>query len=349
MSVPSTPPHYPFVTRMIHGLHREGLLTNVASIDIEPEYGYAVRLQYHNGAARITRGNDVGLNAGAAADVVKDKAYTKYFLTQAGVRTPAGSAFLTRWWHGRISARDLMRGIPMRNVNDALEYVNGTLGFPVYIKPTDGSKGHNVWLCSTADEMQQVLERFEDERVRVALIEQPVRLPDFRLVVLDGELISAYQRVPLAVTGDGVTKIRQLLEQLQAAFRLEGRDTSLRFDDERIAARLGRSGLTLDSVPSPLQHVQLHDISNLSAGGSAVDFTNRTADPWRDLAVEVARVFGLRFCGVDLACHDISDARGEYSVLEVNATPGLDHYGASGEEQSRIVRELYAHVLNRIP
>jgi hypothetical protein len=37
-----------------------------------------------------------------------------------------------------------------------------------------------------------------------------------------------------------------------------------------------------------------------------------------------------------------------YSVIEVNATPGLDHYASSGVEQSRIVDQLYTKVLNTL-
>ena len=65
--------HYPFVTRMISELFNSDALTNDMQVEVEPEFGYVTRITYNNGKVRITRANDVGLNSGAACDVVKDK------------------------------------------------------------------------------------------------------------------------------------------------------------------------------------------------------------------------------------------------------------------------------------
>jgi cyanophycin synthetase len=100
-----------------------------------------------------------------------------------------------------------------------------------------------------------------------------------------------------------------------------GRDTVLRTDDDRIATRLSGAGLTWDSVPPARERVRLHDVSNLSAGGTADDVTDIVADRWRQLAATIASLFNLRFCGVDLACSDIASGEGAYAVIEVNAAP----------------------------
>ncbi|MGY0231795.1 hypothetical protein [Longispora urticae] len=350
MTGQDTPRHYPFVTRMVDSLYRGGLLTNVATVQIEPEYGYATRIRYNDGSSRLTRGNDVGLNSGAACDVMRDKAYTKHFLRLAGVRCPRGEAFLLTWWADRIRPALARHGAAPARVADQLAgYAAAELGFPVYLKPVDGSQGVNVWRCADGAEIAHVLAGYEEQRIRVALVEEAVDLPDFRLVVLDGELISAYRRVPLTVVGDGRSTVAELLAGLRNEFHRTGRDTTLRTDDPRIAARLRRSGLDHGHVPGAGEHLPLLDISNLSTGGTAVDHTDSVAVRWRDLAIGVAHEFGLRFCGVDLACADLTSGHGTYSVLEVNAAPGLDHYGSVGAAQEHVVRDLYARVLNTPP
>jgi hypothetical protein len=100
MSTQTIPRHYAYVTRMVLRLFREGALSNVASVEVEPEWGYTTRLRYRNGATRITYGNDIGLNAGAATELARDKAYTKLFFKNMGAHAPDGSAFLSRG--GRI-------------------------------------------------------------------------------------------------------------------------------------------------------------------------------------------------------------------------------------------------------
>src|SRR5262249_47093845 len=153
-----------------------------------------------------------------------------------------------------------------------------------------------VWCVADEDELAEVIRRYERERVRVALVERRIDLPDFRLVVLDGELISAYQRVPLSVTGDGVSTVESLLVARQDGFHVSGRDTSLWIDDDRVTARLRRLGLDRTTVPAAGEVVQLLDASNLSLGGTSVDVTGKVAARWSQLAVEVATMFGLRFC-----------------------------------------------------
>jgi D-alanine-D-alanine ligase-like ATP-grasp enzyme len=292
----------------------------------------------------------VGLNSGAAVDVVKDKAYTKYFLQLGGVSCATGQAFLLSWWAQRLRRSLSARGLDqVRDVAEAVGYARDVLGFPVYIKPADGSKGWQVWCVAGEEELAEVIARYERERVRVALIEERIELPDFRLVVLDGEVISAYQRVPLSVTGDAVSTVEQLLVARQDGFHVSGRDVSLWIDDDRVTARLRRLGLNRSTVPAAGAVVQLLDASNLSLGGESVDVTGKVAARWSQLAVDVAAMFGLRFCGVDLACADLTSDAGPYAVIEVNGTPGLDQYGLSGERQERFVRELYARVLNTAP
>jgi glutathione synthase/RimK-type ligase-like ATP-grasp enzyme len=105
----------------------------------------------------------------------------------------------------------------------------------------------------------------------------------------------------------------------------------------------------MSSVLDAGQTVQIHDISNLSSGGTAIDVTVTVAERWVDLARSIAHDFGLRFCGVDLAVMDIEDDGGDYVVIEVNSTPGLDHYGSVGAEQEAIVCDLYARVLSSSP
>jgi D-alanine-D-alanine ligase-like ATP-grasp enzyme len=340
------PLHYTYVVRTLIDLYRRSALPAVASIEVEAEWGYTARIHYRDGSTRMTYGNDIGLNSGAAADVVKDKAYTKLFLRNRGLVTPRGDAFLLQWWAERMSSR--ARTVAPRTAADAQRYAEA-LGLPVYVKPVDGSKGAGVFRCEIASEVTDALDALNAMHARVALVEEAVDLPDFRLVVLGSEVISAYRRIPLTVHGDGRSTVLQLLMRLEEQYRALGRDTQLDVEDTRIVRSLARRGLVMSSIPALGQAVVARDISNLSAGGTAEDITSEVAAGWRQLALEAASSFGLNFCGVDLACAGIDDDAARYSILEVNAAPGLDHYAAVGADQERVVRDLYAKVLNASP
>ncbi|XVS61481.1 hypothetical protein ACQPYE_24630 [Actinosynnema sp. CA-299493] len=341
------PSHYPYLTRRILHLFEHGALTRVSSIDFEPAYGYVVRINYDNGSHRVTYGNDLGLNTGAASDLAKDKGHSKFMLRTIGVEVPEGKEFLLPTWAARVreSPRQATN-TGIQEVDQADGYVERSFGYPAYVKPVDGSKGAGVFKVYRRSELFAAFEALEERKVRLALVEAPVELPDYRIVTLDGELISAYRRVPLSVVGDGVASVATLLGDLQASFVADGRDTRIAVGDPRIAAHLGRSGLDLRSVPAEHEVVRLLPISNLSTGGVAEDVSVEIDGRWVELARHVAHNFNLRLCGLDLACADIADPAAEHAVFEVNASPGLDHYALSGATQQQVVDDLYTSVLN---
>lgn len=57
---------------------------------------------------------------------------------------------------------------------------------------------------------------------------------------------------------------------------------------------------------------------------------------------------GLRLCGVDIACTDLENPHSDYSILEINAAPGLDNYASSGQEQFERVKDLYKKIFNEM-
>ncbi len=339
--------HYPYVTRRLLHLFSVGKLTNIQSIDVEPDYEYVAHITYKDGSHRITYGNDLGINTGAAISLASDKGHTKFLLRTLGVTCPAGEVFLMPTWarHIEESPRAPIN-TDVRTIADADAYIRSHFGYPVYIKPVDGSKGANIFNAHNVHELNQAFAIYEQKKVRVALIEEPIAMPDYRIVTLDGKLISAYQRIPLTVTGDGRQTILQLLTDLQAQYRQAGRDTTIATDDTRLTAELERHSLSLTSVPDAGEMIALLPISNLSAGGTSVDVTEQIDPRWVELASYIADNFGLRLSGLDLACADITDCHASYSVLEVNGTPGLDHFASSGTAQQQLVDDLYATVLN---
>jgi len=72
-------------------------------------------------------------------------------------------------------------------------------------------------------------------------------------------------------------------------------------------------------------------------------------EAYRRLAVEVTRDMGLRYCGVDvLTTGPIDEAPRGYTILEINAAPGVDHYAESGEKQRRVVDAMYERILRAL-
>lgn len=186
------------------------------------------------------------------------------------------------------------------------------------------------------------------KRDRIALVQKWVVGNDFRIVVLDDKIISAYQRIPLNVVGDGHSTILSLLKRKQQDFIASSRDTELRPSDPRVKTKLSRQGLSLRSILQKGERVFLLDNANLSTGGDAVEVTSLHPD-FRKLAIRLTHDMGLRLCGVDLMVEGtLEEKPKKFWVLEINAAPGLDHYARTGKAQEKIVEDMYLQVLKSL-
>ncbi|MDE1924681.1 MAG: cyanophycin synthetase [Patescibacteria group bacterium] len=310
-----------------------------AKVVMETEWNIAGQIIYKSGKKRYFRYSSLDLNTLGAAEISKDKDYANFFMKRMGYPTVPGKTFFAPKWAEALESP--------RSLDAAYAYAQ-EVGFPVIVKPNSGSQGKGVALCHTRRDFYSAMRRIF-KLDRVALVQTPVKGRDYRIVVLDDKVISAYERIPLNVIGDGHSTIAELLEKKQRRFSTSSRDTRLRMEDPRIKAKLAREKLTLQSVPVKGQRVYLLDNANLSAGGDAVDVTNTMHPGFRQFAIKSAEDMGLRLCGVDLMIEgDITKSPEKYWVLEINSAPGLDHYVKTGKAQQKIVEDMYLEVLKHM-
>lgn len=315
-----------------------------ATFYLEPEFGHFGYIDFPNGRRTFFRDNRFDLNTLAAVRVAQDKAVCSQMLKRFGYRVPEE---LTFWPPGKFA-----KAPEKRNVEQAIEFAE-RIGWPVFVKPNDRSQGRAVSQVWNDRELREASKRIF-EITHVAIVQQACVGRDYRLVMLDGKMIQCYERVPLTVRGDGRSTIQQLLDRLQSDFKKSGRDTTIRVN-ESMKKFLERLDLKLSSVVSKGKLVRLTDVANLSIGGTSVDVTSKVHPSFKKLCSKISRDLNLRFCGIDLMTRDISKPIGKrlegasvdsYSILEVNASPGLDHYAISdGKKQMELVDRLYLKVL----
>lgn len=310
-----------------------------ARVVLEPEWNIAGQIRFASGKKSYFRYNTLDLNPVGASDIAKDKDYANFFMRKMGYPTISGKTFFSGEWCEAIGSK--------RNIHAAYRYAQ-TIGFPLVVKPNSGTQGTDVALVHSKKEFYRAM-RAIFRHDRVALVQRYVQGRDYRIVVLDKEIISAYERIPLNVIGDGRSTILQLLKKKQREFHISKRDTNINVKDSRIKNKLARQGKTLPWIPKLGEQVFLLDNANLSTGGDAVDVTNHIHPAFKKLAVQLTRDMGLRLCGVDLMVDgDIIEKPKKYWILEINAAPGLDHYVKGGKAQEKIVENLYLKVLKSL-
>lgn len=248
-------------------------------------------------------------------DIAADKMLAKQLLTDAGIPVPDG---VVAW-----SAADAAGAL-------------GRLGGPVVIKPLHGNHGANVTVGVTTAAAAAAAYAQAAADGEGAIVEKFVPGTDYRVLVVDGQVVAAAELRPASVTGDGASDITQLVDMVNADPRRgEGHSRELTKInlDERALAHLEAQDLGPASVPARGQLVTLRRNANLSTGGTSRDVTDLVHEDVADMCRRAAAVVGLDICGIDVRLADIAApmrcggaGHGEAepgAVLEVNACPGL--------------------------
>ena len=237
-----------------------------AIIVIEPKWKIVGQIIYKSGRKRYFRYSSLDLNPLGASEIAKDKDYANFFMERMGYPiVPESKTFYSNDWAKAIQKTG-------RDIDAAYIYAK-KLGFPVIVKPNSGSQGVGVALVNNKREFYRAT-RSVFKRDRIALVQRLVIGKDYRLVVLDDRVISAYQRIPLNIVGNGISTIKRLLQQKQKMFIASGRDTRINPDDPRITEKLKHQGLNLLSIPAKGEEVYLLNNANLSTGGDSIDVTS---------------------------------------------------------------------------
>lgn len=304
-------------------------------VRIEP-WGFVGVLVLKDGRKRYFRGASFDLNTLGSSEVARDKDYAAYFLKQFGYPVPEGKSFFSESWAEVLSSD--------QRAEAACAYAEA-LGWPVIVKPNSRSQGRGVAKAWNIEELRQAIEEIEVYE-NVYLVQKVVPGRDYRIVVLDGEVISAYERRPLCVVGDGVLSVAELLVEKQKIFIQSGRDTTVPFEDFRIHNTLAQQGLTVESVLEKGRVVELLPNANLSSGGDAIDVTDVLHPAWHTLAAKIAVDMNLRYIGLDIMTEEsLAEAPGTYTVLEINSAAGLDNYATLGDKQRSRVEAMYKKVV----
>lgn len=224
------------------------------------------------------------------------------------------------------------------------------IGYPVVLKPQYGNKGKGVILSIDNDKdlllaYDKIKEKFND-----IIIEKYYEGNDYRVCVVNYEVVAASMRVPPCIVGDGESTIKQLIDILNDD-ELRGEDhekplSKVKIDDELLSL-LNSKKYTLNMVLKEGQKLYLRRNANLSTGGTSIDCTDVISEDNKAICVRVAKAIGLDICGIDICIEDISKSICENGiVIEVNSAPGLRMHtfpseGTKREIGKKIVNMMY--------
>lgn len=253
-----------------------------------------------------------------AFDICDDKDLTKQYLSENNVPVPIGKMFESH-----------------ESISEIVLYAE-KLGFPLVVKPTDGNAGRGVF--ANIQDMKNFKEIVFHVREELGfpdiIVEKYYPGEEFRIYVIEDQVLGAMNRRPANVVGDGIHSIKQLIDMKNDVRKMNPHLTSRLIKvDREINTLLSRMGYTLETVPEKGEVVFLREKSNLSAGGDAVDVTEQLTPELEEIAINAGKAIpGLAHYGVDMIVDKVNNTG---VILEVNARPGLGGHLFPVEGQPR--------------
>ncbi|MGB3864297.1 MAG: hypothetical protein WBA29_01535, partial [Xanthobacteraceae bacterium] len=152
-------------------------------------------------------------NDSTAATLANDKYFTARILDRAGLATLSGQYFF-------LHARYRAHRPPGHERTDAIAYF-ADLGGRAFAKPLNGSRGDFARPLDDADALAAYMD--EVAAFYDAILIQPiVRGDEYRIFLLDTDMVYVARKSPPYVTGDGVRTLRALIANHDRALDAHG-------------------------------------------------------------------------------------------------------------------------------
>lgn len=259
--------------------------------------------------------------------LIDDKQKTKLHLQKGGFPIAEGKSFW--FWQKKKAVK-----------------FGKNLGYPLVVKPRSGSVSRHV----TTDIQ-------DSDKLRMAIHKAVIYSPAFiiekflsdtavyRATVIDFDFVACVKQVPANIIGDGISTIRQLIDQKNSAPGRGGANPYQKeytlykiIEDQVTKELLDKKGHSFSSIPKKGEIVFLQKNPFLKLGGDLVEMTSEVHPDNLALFKQVARHFDIRVVGIDFLIRDISLPWKEQqcAILELNSVPCIElhHFPSSGKPQN---------------
>ncbi len=304
------------------------------------ELGYQVIDYFTARSVHISNGKEhyfikgffTPLNSLSHSGIADNKHFTNEILAEAGIpSSKCTTVDRDQFKNGEWSAE----GVP----------------FPMVVKPLDSTAGGKDVMTNirNEDELEETIASLLEKYEVLILEEFHDNLQDYRVLVLDGNVIGVVERRAAYITGNGKSAIAELIAEKNNE---RGDNADIKLSkipmDTELVRKLEVQGMKLDSVPEKDARVRLRNVCNTGTGGDVADATDLICEENKELAKRVADTMGLRLVGLDFLCEDISkpleQTRGV--IIEVNQHPDITihhfpHEGRARQPAHAILKSLF--------
>jgi len=237
------------------------------------------------------------------------------------------------WLDDKVMLNAFLResGIPIpsarsvRSEEEAMQAFDEWGGL-VVVKPRVGSRGRHT--TTQIRDAEQVRSAFASARMlcRYAYISRHLEGSVCRGIVVDGKLAGFFQADPPRITGDGTSRINELIAAKNAAKPERVEDIVL--TDEHHAF-IDRMGYTPDSILEEGKEIDLTHRTGRLFGGETRELLSSVHPRLKSYLEQAAKALAVPIVGFDLIIKDpeVDPDTQEWGIIEANSLPFIDlHY-----------------------
>lgn len=299
-------------------------------------------LTFADGEETQLKAHDFGLNRTVPAKIMKDKISCASTLAENGFNTPRTRSLFRKPHLFEDLTPEQLDFLYLSRAIDFIEEVD----YPVFIKPNLGSQGRDVFRIDGRESLTACFAAVADKRGDY-VIQKGCKGDEYRVVALNGEIVLAYRKEALELTGDGQNTIEELLKNKIADLRGQGRVIKLNPGDPRIPSCLASHKMTLATVPGAGEKVRPIPNVNLSQGASLVECTEDAKKRFGPLCKELHDKLNLNWFGLDVIAGKKSP-RKNYHIIEINGSPGFSHFANFSPGNVEILKQVYTKVFQAL-
>ena len=291
-----------------------------------------------------SRGIDVTLLDGEQGLFIADiKGRKHYFHESLGPTVSAPTVLVTgnKYVTSQL-ARSFGFSVPenciVEKISEAIPFLAKHL--KLVAKPLVGEMGQDVVVGIESEaELNRTLQSLSGP----TLIERYVRGKDVRALVIGYKFCAALERTPALVIGDGISTVRQLIEQRNRDIRKIDPTAGIPFDSETLRV-LNKQGVGLESVLQTGREIFARLTANFHTGGTIRDVTEELGEALKKTAEQLALAFRIPVVGIDFCLPDLRTS--DYWLIELNERPNLAFHMTPEKGKPRNTAKVFAdHIL----
>jgi D-alanine-D-alanine ligase-like ATP-grasp enzyme len=303
---------------------------NFDKIIFDDEYWYAGQIIYKNWKKAFFDDTSFDINPFWASRITKDKGYTKTFLSKFWYRVPNWEVFFNDETNLKLKNK--------KTIDDGFLY-SKTLKKPFIIKPNNLSQWKLVWKIFTKKEYYSLAKKIL-KTTNCMVIEEFCEWNDYRIVVLDDEVMLCYERTCLKILWDGKKTIQELIDDKNSELISKWSNSRINVDISMIKGNLKRFWYKLWTILPIWIKLQLLDNANLSTWWELIDHIDNIHESYKKLAVNIAKDMWLRYSWIDILTQDITKPIWDYNIIEINSSPWFTNYLLAWDKNRELAKNL---------